>query len=148
MKQKKLKEAERIASLKQTAADEVKNLRGRIEQAQARIEALEEEQGSNLEAQNEIDRLKRLKKNLQTDLKNYEKEFSTAVKTQKQQAAYRQKLQKDVDKLRATYSAKVKEKNETEAGLNRTKPLDELEEQYETLEREHSNKRTRTSNRQ
>ena len=48
--EKQLKEAERIASLKQTAADEVKNLRGQIEQAQARIEALEEEQGSNLEA--------------------------------------------------------------------------------------------------
>ena len=35
--EKQLKEAERIASLKQTATDEVKNLRGRIEQAQARI---------------------------------------------------------------------------------------------------------------
>ena len=62
--EKQLKEAERIASLKQTASDEVKNLRDRIEQTQARIDAREEEQGSNLEAQSEIDRLKRLKKNL------------------------------------------------------------------------------------
>ena len=133
--EKQLKEAERIASIKQTAADEVKNLRGRIEQAQARIEALEEEHGSSLENQNEIDRLKRLKKNLQTDLKNYKKEFATAAKIQKQRAADRQKLQKDVDKLQATYSAKVKERNETETGLNRTKLLDELEERYETLKR-------------
>ena len=58
----------------------MKNLRGRIEQAQARIDALEEEQGSNLEAQHEIERLKRLNQNLQTDLKNYEKEFATAEK--------------------------------------------------------------------
>ena len=133
--EKQLKEAERIASLKQTAADEVKNLRGRIEQAQARIDALEEEQGSNLEAQTEIDRLKRLKQNLQTDLKNYEKEFALVEKVQKQRTKERGKLQKDVDKLQATYSAKVKERNEMEAGLNRTKPLDELQERYETLKR-------------
>ena len=97
---------------------------------------MEEEQGSNFQVQNEIDRLKRLKKNLQTDLKNYEKEFATAEKLQKQKAADRLKLQKDVDKLRETYSAKVKERNETETGLNRTKTLDELEERYETLKRE------------
>ena len=113
----------------------MKNLRGRIEQAQASIDALEEEQGSNLEAQTEIDRLKRLKKNLQTDLKNYEKEFALAEKVQKQRTKERGKLQKDVDKLQATYSAKVKERNEMEAGINRTKPLDELEERYETLKR-------------
>ena len=44
-------------------------------------------------------------------------------------------MQKDVDKLQTTYSAKVKERNEIEAGLNRTKTLDEMEERYETLKR-------------
>ena len=132
---RQLKEAERIAIIKQKATDEVKKLRGRIEQAQARINALEEEQGSNLEAQTEIDRLKGLKQNLQTDLNNYKKEVATATKIQQQRAQERGKLQKDVDKLQATYSAKVKERNEIEAGLNRTKTLSEMEERYETLKR-------------
>ena len=133
--ERQLKEAERIALIKQKATDEVKKLRGRIEQAQARIGALEAEQGSNLEAQTEIDRLKRLKQNLQTDLNNYKKEIATATKIQQQRAQERGKLQKDVDKLQATYSAKVKERNEIETGLNRTKTLSEMEERYETLKR-------------
>ena len=133
--EKQLKEAEKIASLKKTAVDEVKKLNGKIEQTQARIDTLREEHGSNSENQKEIDRLKRLKKNLQTDLKNYEKEFATAEKIQKQKAKEKSKLQKDIDNLRTTYSAKVKEKNETEARLNRTKPLDELDVDEETLKR-------------
>ena len=60
--EKQLKEAEKLASLKQTAAEEVQNQRDRYEQVQARIEALEEEHGSTIEQQNEIDRLKQLKK--------------------------------------------------------------------------------------
>ena len=133
--EKQLKEAERIALIKQKATDEVQKLRGRIEQTQARIEALEAEHGSYLEAQTEIDRLKRLKQNLQTDLNNYKKVVATATKIQQQRAKERGKLQKDVDKLQTTYSAKVKERNEIEAGLNRTKTLSEMEERYETLKR-------------
>ena len=64
------------------------------------------------------------------------KNLLPAEKIQKLKTSDRQKLQKDVDKLQATYSAKVKERNETEARLNRTKPLDELDERYETLKRE------------
>ena len=133
--ERQLKEAERIALVKQKATDEVQKLSGRLEQVKAQLEALEEYQGSNPEAQKEIDRLKRLKQNLQTDLNNYKKEVVTATKMQKQRAQERSKLQKDVDKLQATYSAKVKERNEIEVGLNRTKTLDEMEERYETLKR-------------
>ena len=131
--EKQLKEGERIALSKQTATDEVKTLRDRLEKTQTRIDALEAEQGSNLEAQTEIDRLKRLKQNLQIDLNNYKKELATATKIQQQRAKEKGKLQKDFDKLQTTYSAKVKERNEIEAGLNRTKTLAELEEQYEKL---------------
>ena len=46
------------------------------------------------------------------------------------------RVQKNIDKLKTSISSTVKERNETEAGLNRTKPLDELYEQKETLERE------------
>ena len=133
--ERQLKRAERIALSRQKATDEVQKLGGRLEQVKAQLEALEEEQGSNPEAQKEIDRLKRLKQNLQTDLNTHKKEVATATKMQKQRAQERIKLQKDVDKLQATYSAKVKERNEIEAGLNRTKTLDEMEERYETLKR-------------
>ena len=133
--ERQLKEGERIALIKQKATDEVQKLSRRLEQVKAQLEALEEEQGSNPEAQKEIDRLKRLKQNLQTDLNTYKKEVATSTKIQKQRAQERSKLQKDVGKLQATYSAKVKERNEIEAGLNRTKTLKEMEERYETLKR-------------
>ena len=97
----------------------MQNLRGRIEQTQSRIDALEEEHGSNLENQNEIDRLKRLKKNLQSDLENNKKEFTALQKIQKQ----KDKEQTNVDKLRTSLSAKVKKRNAMEAGLNSTKKI-------------------------
>ena len=68
--EKQLKEAERIAVKRQQAATEVQNLRNRIEKTQERIDTLEEEHGSNVESENELQRLKQLKKNLQVDLEN------------------------------------------------------------------------------
>ena len=64
--------------------------------------------------------------------KNEKKEIAALDKIQKRKT----KKQADVDKLRTSFSAKVKERNDTEAGLNRTKPLDKLEERHETLKRE------------
>ena len=110
----------------------MKNLRNRLEQVQARRDALQEEHGSSLENQNKIKELNQLEKNLKIDIKNAQKEIAALDKIQKQKT----KKQADVDKLRTSYSAKVKERNETEAGLNRTKPLDELEERDETLKRQ------------
>ena len=136
--QQRLKEAEeqlekdeKIALEKQKAVENVQNLRTRLEQVQARIDALQEEHGSRLKNQNKIADLNQLEKNLQRDIKNEEKEIAALGKIQKQKS----KKQADVDKLKASYDAKVKERNETEAGLNRTKPLDELDEQEETLKR-------------
>ena len=40
-----------------------------------------------------------------------------------------------LDKAKSALSAKTKQRAETELGLNRTKPLTELEERYETLKR-------------
>ena len=56
-----LKEAERIALIKQKATDEVQKLSGRLEQVKEQLEAREEEQGSTPEVQKEIDRLKKTK---------------------------------------------------------------------------------------
>ena len=55
--EKQLKEVDR-----QKTADNVQQLRNRIEETQAKIDALEEEQGSNVESENELQRLKQLKK--------------------------------------------------------------------------------------
>ena len=54
-------------------------------------------------------------------------------KRKKEQSKEEAKLKKDVDKLNASISAKTKNTIDMEAGLNKTKSLDELEEQLETL---------------
>ena len=67
--EKQLKEKEKQTSLEQKTAENVQNLRSRMEQTKARREAMEEEHGSTLEQQNEIDRLKQLEKILKPILK-------------------------------------------------------------------------------
>ena len=94
------------------------HLRDRTEQTQARIDALEEEQGSNLENKSELQRLKQLKKNLQADLEN-----GALQKLEKQ----KDREQARVDKL--TIASKEKERDAVEERLNSTKTLEELKEQ-------------------
>ena len=133
---RQLKENERIAAIKQKANEEVKKLSERLEKVKEQLKAKEEEEhGSTPETQKEIDRLKRLQRNIQTSLNNYKKEVATATKIQTQRPQTSQ-LQTNVDKLQTKYSAKVKERNDIEAGINRTKTLDELKERRETLKRE------------
>ena len=67
--EKQLKESEGISVVRQKKANEAQNLRGKIEKTQARIDALTEKHGSNLEAQVEVDRLKTLRKNHENELK-------------------------------------------------------------------------------
>lgn len=52
---------------------EVEELRQRIQRTQALIDGVQEEQGSNLESDAELRRLKQLKKNYQTDFENAKK---------------------------------------------------------------------------
>ena len=56
------------------------------------------------------------------------------VALQKMQKA-KDKEQAKVDKLRASLSAKERERNAAEAGLNSTKPLDDLREQEAELKK-------------
>jgi len=60
-------------------------LRRKIEQTNAQIDAIQDEQGSNLESEAELSRLKQLKKNYQTDLENKKKRIDFAYKTSKKQ---------------------------------------------------------------
>ena len=131
--EKQLKEKEQQTSLEQKTTENVQNLRKRIEETKAKRDAMEEEHGSTLEQQNEIDRLKQLEKNLKADLKNEEIELK---QLQKRQDTQLRKIKQNIGKLKRDIYAKTKERNEIEVGLNRTKPLDELADDYEKLERE------------
>ena len=77
-----LKEAETLTSQRQEEKKEIEVLRRKIEQTDADIQAIQENQGSNIESEAELRRLKQLKKNYKTDL---EKRIGFAYKTRKKQ---------------------------------------------------------------
>ena len=56
--------AQALAVEREQQAEEIQNLGQQIERTQARIDAIQEEQGSNLESEAELNRLKLLKKKL------------------------------------------------------------------------------------
>jgi len=110
----------------------VEALRRKIEQKDAQIDVLQDEQGSNFESEAELRRLKQLKKNYQTDLENKKKALDSLTK----QAKNREKEQAKVDRLRASLAAKESETNAMEERHNQTKPLDALKEQESELQRQ------------
>ena len=85
-----------------------------------------------------------VEKNLLRDIKNEEKKLKELQKQkqqqQKEQAKKKTKLA-NIGKLKRELYAKTKERNGTEAELNRPKPHGELEERYETLKRENEDDR-------
>ena len=130
--ERQLKDKEQQTVLEQKTAENVRNLTRRIEQTQARREELETGHGSTLEQQKEIDRLKQLERNLKTDLQNERVELK---QLQKRQDKTLKETRQRVGKLKQEIYAAAKERDELELGLNRTKPLNELDERYETLKR-------------
>ena len=65
-----------------------KRTRGRksklkVEKTQSRIDSLQEKNGSNLESETELNRLKQLKKNYQKDLDSKKKKWPCLKKKQK-----------------------------------------------------------------
>ena len=75
-----LREAE--SQLKK-AFQEVKDLRTRLKQTQAKIDALHDEQGSTVESESELRRLRQLRKNLKTDFDNAKKKCQLSKNKQK-----------------------------------------------------------------
>ena len=69
----------------------MQNLRQQIERVQAWIDVLQEEQGSNVESEAEMLRLKQLKKNHQTKIENKKKEVVTFEKQAKNNKKHRQR---------------------------------------------------------
>ena len=127
-----LKEAEKLSSEREKAFQEVQDLRTRLDQMQASIDALHDEQGSTLESESELRRLQQLRKNLKTDFDNAKKEVAALQK----QAKNTPKERVTVDKLRKEISEKERERNTLEEGLNSTKTLDDLKEQEAELQKQ------------
>ena len=130
--ERKLKEREDQTALEQETTKNIQNLTKRFEKTQEKRERLEEEHDSNLEQQKEIDRLKQLERNLKTNLENETVELK---QLQKRQNKTLEETKRSIGKLKIDIFAITKERNEIELGLNRTKPLNELEERAETLKR-------------
>ena len=77
--------AEALAAERENQAQEVQNLGQQIERTQARIDVLQEEHGSNLESESELNRLKQLKLSYKGDLEKKKKELAALEKTIKRQ---------------------------------------------------------------
>ena len=118
------RQAEALAAERGKQSQEIQNLSQQIERTQARIDALQEEQGSNLESEAELNRLKQLKKNYKTDLEKKKKELAGL-----------EKQAKDKEKIQAKLYEIERERNTIEERLNSTKRTDELEDDEGRLKR-------------
>ena len=120
--EKQEQEAQKIAAEREKELREIDDLKQKDEMTQARIDALQEEHGSNLESQAELQRLKQLKKNHQAEYERKKKEVAVLEK----QAKNKQKVEEKVSRERGKLDEIVKKRNLVEEQLNSTKPLDEL----------------------
>ena len=135
----RLKEAENqeiqtnaLIAEKEKKEQEAENLRQQIERTQARIDSLHDEHGSELEIEAEINRLNQLKKNYQKDLDSVKKDLASLEKEIKK----KEKTNANAERERAKLAQIVKRKNEMQERLNNTKPLDELKERINELNRQ------------
>jgi len=135
--EKQLKEAEKLSVQREETEKEGEDLRQKIGRVEAQIDAIQDEQGSNLEIEAELHRMRQLKNNLQTDLENKKKEMASLEK----QAKHKEKEEAEVDRLRASVAAKETERNTMEERFNDTKTLDDLKEQESEKQRKNEQDR-------
>ena len=81
--EKQLREADKIAAERKKEAQEIQDLEGQLKKTQAKIDARQEEQGSNLESEAELRRLKQLKKKTKPNLKIIKKNWPFLKNKQK-----------------------------------------------------------------
>ena len=125
------RKAEALAAERLKQSQEIQNLSQQIERTQAHIDTLQEEQGSNLESEAQLNRLKQLKKKYKTDLEKKKKELADLEK----QAKDKEKIQAKVDREKKKLYEIERERNTIEERLNSTKRLDELEDDEGRLKR-------------
>ena len=121
------KQAER----QQQEVQERQRLETQLEQINQRIDNMENEGGTMMERQMELDRLRRESAKLERDIE------AAKAKTKQfaQIAKQKDKAEREVARLKRQYDDRKKKRDATEAGLNRTKPLDTLEVEEETFKR-------------
>ena len=117
--EKQLAEADKIAAEREKEAQEIQDLEEELKKTQAKIDARQEEQGSNLESEAELRRLKQLKKNHKTELENKKKELADREKKAKEKADQERKELYEIER----------KNNAMEERLNEAKRLDELNEE-------------------
>ena len=112
--------------------EELQRLENEIEQDNIRLQNMGKEGGTQIEMENERDRIKRQTANRKKESDALKKKIKDYAKVSKET----EKAKKDAAHWDRIYE-EAKEKEATlERNLNRTKPLDELDERYETLKRE------------
>ena len=77
------RQAKTLAAEREKEEQEVENLRQQVERTQARIDAIQEEHGSTLESETELNRLKQLKKNIKKILMQRKKKWPRLKKKKK-----------------------------------------------------------------
>ena len=90
--EKQERQANALTTEKEKEGQEVENVRQQVERTYARIDALQEEHGSNIESEAEINRLKQLKKNYQKDLDSKKKKWPCLKNKQKTKRNRKQRL--------------------------------------------------------
>ena len=136
--QRRLDEAQQLearlnaqAQKQEQETQERQRLETQLEQINQRIENMVNEGGTEMERKMETDRLKREKAKLARDIKEAKKLEKGYAQTAKAQ----DKAAKEVERLGRQYETQRQKRDTTEATLNRTKPLDELEREREELKR-------------
>ena len=124
--------ADIIAAQRDEESQEIQNLSLRTERVDTQIEAIQEEQGSNLESETELNRLKQLKKKYEKELEIKKKRLDALQK----EAKNKNKAQAKVDRERAKLAQIEKDRNKIEKRLKSTKAVDELKEQESELKRQ------------
>ena len=136
--QTRLKEAQQAEARLNTQVEkqeqetqERQRLETQLEQINQRIDNMEKEGGTVMERQMETDRLERESAKLKRDIKEAKEKEKGYAQTAKAQG----KVAKEVERLKRQYAAQKQRRDTTEATLNKTKPLDELEKEAEELKR-------------
>ena len=125
------RQGEALTAERENQSQEIQNIGQQIERTQARIDTIQEEHGSNLKSEAELNRLKQLKKNYKTDLEKKKKELGALEK----QAKDKEKIQAKVDREKKKLYEMERERNIIEERLNSTNRLDELEDDEVRLKR-------------
>ena len=111
--------------------EELQRLNNKQEQANIRLENMEKEGGTQIEMENERDRIKRQNANRKREIEATKKKIKDYEKISKETA----KAKKDAAHWDRIYGEAKQKEATLERNLNRTKPLDELDKERKTLKR-------------